>query len=143
MPPIEIAFHHERPINAQAVRELYTSVDWWPMRTTEEIAQVLENALAVGAWEGVQLVGFVRVISDQRFHAYIEDMVVHPDHQQRGIGKLLLTKLLDRLSHFETVTLFCHRFLLPFYEEFGFQAFPSQVVMHRRRSIPGDNERDH
>ena len=125
------------------MRELYTNVGWWPMRTTEEIAQVLENALAVGVWKENQLVGFARVVSDQRLHGYIEDVVVHPNYQKRGIGKLLLAELLDRLSHFETVTLFWHRPLLPFYEEYGFQDFPSQAVMHRRRNIPHDKESDH
>ena len=43
MTGVEIAFHHERPIDPQAVRELYTSVNWWPLRTPEEIAQA--NAL--------------------------------------------------------------------------------------------------
>jgi GNAT superfamily N-acetyltransferase len=138
MTGVEIAFHHERPIDPQAVRELYASVNWWPLRTPEEIAQVLQDALAVGAWEGDHLVGFARVVSDQRFHAYIDDVAVQPDHQRRGVGRLLLTKLLDGLQEVETVTLFCHQSLVPFYEEHGFRAFPSQMVMHRRRIVPRD-----
>ncbi len=63
MTGVEIAFHHERPIDPQAVRELYTSVDWWPLRTPEEIAQVLKDALAVGAW---------RVITWSALHALFQ-----------------------------------------------------------------------
>jgi hypothetical protein len=84
MPFAEIAFHHQRPIDPQAERALYTAVGWWPLRTQEEIAQVLGEALAVGAWEG--------------------------DH------------------------------LVPFYEEHGFRAFPSQMVMYRKRTIPCDSD---
>lgn len=140
MAGVEIAFHHERPIDPQAVRELYTSVDWWSLRTPEEIAQVLQDALAVGAWEGDHLVGFARVVSDQHFHAYIEDVAVQPDHQRRGLGRLLLTKLLAGLQGIETVTLFCHQSLVPFYEEHRFRAFPSQMVMHRKRIVPRDGD---
>ena len=140
MTEVEIAFHHERPIDPQAVRELYTRVDWWPLRTPEEIAQVLQDTLAVGVWEADHLVGFARVVSDQHFHAYIEDVAVKPEHQHKGLGRLLLQKLLTGLQDIETVTLFCHRSLIPFYEEHGFRAFPSQVVMHRKRIVPADGD---
>jgi GNAT superfamily N-acetyltransferase len=138
MSVVEIAFHHERPIDPQAVRALYTSVGWWPLRTQEELALVLKDALAVGAWEGDHLVGFARVVSDQHFRAFIEDVVVQPGHQRRGLGRLLLAKVLDALAQIETVTLFCQQSLVPFYEEHGFRAFPSQMVMHRKRVVPRD-----
>jgi ribosomal protein S18 acetylase RimI-like enzyme len=140
MASVEIAFHHERPIDPHAVRDLYTRVKWWPLRTTEEIAQVLPGALAVGAWEGEHLVGFARVISDQHFHAYIDDVVVQPELKRRGLGKLLLKTLLAEMQEIETVTLFCHPSLVPFYEEHGFRAFPSQVLMHRQRIVPQDGD---
>lgn len=101
---------------------------------------MLQGALAVGAWEGEHLVGFARVVSDQRFHAYIDDVAVQPDHQRRGLGRLLLTKLLAGLQEIETVTLFCHLSLVPFYEEQGFRAFPSQVLMHRQRIVPPEGD---
>jgi GNAT superfamily N-acetyltransferase len=140
MPFAEIAFHHQRPIDPQAVRALYTAVGWWPLRTQEEIAQVLGEALAVGAWEGDHLVGFARAVSDHHFRAFIEDVVVHPTYQRMGLGRLLLAKLLDALPHIETITLFCQPDLVPFYEEHGFRAFPSQMVMHRKRTIPCDSD---
>jgi len=136
MTAITIAFHHERPIDPRAVRELYTHVGWWPQRTPEKIARVLQDALAVGAWDGDQLVGFARAVSDGHFHAYIDDVAVRPDHQRKGLGSLLLTKLLDGLQEVETVTLFCQQSLVPFYEAHGFQAFPSQMVLHRAQPAP-------
>lgn len=138
MPGVEIAFYHERPIPSQEVHRLYTSVGWWPLRTQEEIAQMLKDALSVGAWEGDHLVGFARAVSDHHFRAFIEDVVVQPNYQRMGLGRLLLTKLLDALPQIETITLFCQPFLVPFYEEHGFRAFPSQMVMHRKRIVPCD-----
>jgi GNAT superfamily N-acetyltransferase len=134
-PSFEIEFHRERPINPRAVRDLYSSEGWWPERQEQEIARVLSSDLAVGAWEGNQLVGFARVVSDQHFHAYIEDVVVRPDRQQMGIGSLLLTRLIEALQHIETISLFCQPELLRFYEHQGFRASSSQRVMHRKRSV--------
>lgn len=127
---IDIFLHQERQIDPQAVRELYTSVEWWPERTRDQIAQVLASDIVVGAWDGEHLVGFARVISDHIFHAYIEDVMVHPNYQRQGIGQLLVSRLLEALPDIGTITLFCREKLVPFYETQGFRAFPSQVVMH-------------
>jgi ribosomal protein S18 acetylase RimI-like enzyme len=107
VPPYDILFQHERAIDPQAVKALYATVDWWPEREEADIARVLRADLAVGAWENTVVVGFARVVTDQHFRAFIEDVVVHPAYQQRGIGTLLLTKLLGALQHIETITVFC------------------------------------
>jgi hypothetical protein len=52
-----------------------------------------------------------------------------------GLGKTFDEKLLSGLQEIETVTLFCHHSLVPFYEEHGFRAFPSQTLMHRKLSV--------
>lgn len=134
MPPIDIALHQERAIDAKAVCELYQSVGWWPERKAEQIAFVLEQNIAIGAWDGACLIGFARVISDQCFHAYIDDVVVHPEYQSRGLGSLLVASLLDALYNVTTVTLFCAPGDVSFYERQGFRARTSQVVLHRKAS---------
>ena len=140
IPSVEVVSHHERPIDSQSIHVLYETAGWWPLRTQEEIAQMLSNALAVGAWQGNHLIGFARAVSDQHFRAFIEDVLVHPTYRQMGLGRLLLAKLLNALPHIETITLFCHPDLVPFYEEHGFRVFPSQMVMHREQIIPHDRD---
>jgi ribosomal protein S18 acetylase RimI-like enzyme len=130
VPPYEILFQHERAIDPQAVKTLYTTVGWWPERQEADIAHILRADLAVGAWAGTVLVGFARVVSDQHFRAFIEDVVVHPEYQRRGIGTLLLAKILDSLQQIETITLFCQPELTSFYEQQGFRASSSQQVLH-------------
>lgn len=133
---IEVCLSHERSLDAQAVCSLYTRVDWWPLRTEQEMACVLCNHLAVGAWDADRLIGFARVVSDGHFRAFIEDVVVHPSYQRMGIGRVLLTKLIEALPHIETITLFCEPDLVPFYTQQGFQVYPSQRVMHRKSTLP-------
>lgn len=126
-----ILFHTERQIDARQVRALYDQVDWWPNRQSEAIAQVLSQDIAVGAWAGDELVGFVRAVSDGEFHAYIEDVVVHPNYRRRGIARHMLTRLIEVLKHIETISLFCAPELVALYEQAGFRAGRRQVVMHR------------
>ena len=53
----------------------------------------------VGAWEDETLVGVCRVLSDDASILYVQDILVDPDHQRRGIGRALLENVLDRYSH--------------------------------------------
>ena len=57
-----------------------------------------------GTWAGVVVrddhgtaVGIGRVIGDGGCFFQIEDMAVHREHQRRGIGDAILTRLLERL----------------------------------------------
>ncbi len=129
--PFYIAFHFERPIDASAVRALYDLAEWWPNRQPAAIAQVLNHDLAIGVWDQEQLIAFARAVMDGSFRAYIEDLVVHPAYRRQGIAVAMLGRLLGALTHIETISLFCTADLLGLYEQLGFKAHRSQVVMHR------------
>ncbi len=133
-----IVAHTERRIPLEAVRHLYTAMQWWPERTLPTIAALLDTSVAVGAWHGDELVGFARAVTDEQVRAYMEDVAVLPDYQRQGIGEQLLWMLLDRLQHIETISLFCHHGLVPWYERVGFKARMSQTVMHRQGAFRGE-----
>lgn len=46
---IQILFHNERQIDPHSLRELYATLRWWPERSEQDIAEVLNNFPAVGA----------------------------------------------------------------------------------------------
>ena len=128
---VQIAFHAERPIEAHAVRTLYDLVNWWPHRQLDAITQMLERDLAIGVWDSDHLIGFARTVTDGSFRAYIEDVVMHPLYRRQGLARQMLTQLIDALGPIETISLFCAPELIGLYEQFGFGARRSQVVMHR------------
>jgi GNAT superfamily N-acetyltransferase len=130
---LSYTLHVDRPIFAHAVRHLYDLAGWWPQRSLDDIAFVLEQDCAAGAWRCDQLIGFARAVSDGRLRAYIEDVVVHPDHRRQGVGEQLLGCLLKRLNHIETISLFCAPELASWYERQGFRLHRSQHVLHRSR----------
>ena len=70
-----ISFHTEREIPALKLKRLYDSEPWWPERSIEDLRLMLNRYPAVGAWNGEELVGFARAVTDSRFRAYIEDDV--------------------------------------------------------------------
>ncbi|MFP9131164.1 GNAT family N-acetyltransferase [Niallia sp. BSM11] len=111
---------------------LYKDVGWWEERSEQDIAEMLNKVPSVGAWKDDNLIGFVRAVSDGKFRAYIEDVVIHSSFQKNGIGKKMLVKMVDELSNIDVISLFCEDHLIPFYEKSNFRYSKSQFVMHRK-----------
>ena len=47
--------------------------------------------------EGDLPVAMGRVVGDGAFYFYVQDVVVHPDHQGRGLGRAVLHRLRDQV----------------------------------------------
>ena len=131
--PIEITDDRAR-VDVRQLLELYKTA-WWALeRSAGDVGRALEYSHPViTAWDGPQLVGFTRVISDRTYRATIWDVIVRPSHQGRGVGERLMQSVLDHpdlktVSAFLLLTKDKHSF----YERFGFRSEPNQAMMLRR-----------
>lgn len=75
--------------------ELYESVGW---RAYTQNLPALEHATkhstaVLSAYDGNQLVGLARVLTDETTILYLQDILVHPKLQRQGIGKNLIHKV--------------------------------------------------
>jgi len=132
-PEIVFLGHEERPIDIAALLRLYESTPWARGRDPAGVAASLSPSIAVGAWEGDRLVGFARALSDGRYRAYVEDVVVDPVYRGQQIGERMVAALVSCLEDVHTVSLFCEPERVAFYERNGFSARRKQVMMHRNR----------
>lgn len=132
---IEIQYksYAEKAIKARDLMKLYSEVNWWPERSEMDIDGMLKSSIFVGAWSGEQLIGFARAVSDGKFRAYIEDVVIHKEFRREGVGKRIVERLLEEISEIDIVSLFCEKELIPFYEYNQFKISKSQYVMHRKK----------
>lgn len=108
-----------------------SSIDWWRLanimaeahlfdRKPFDIARAFHGSYAVVfAFKGDMLVGAARATSDGVFYATVFDVVVAPDHQGQGVGRLILEGLLEQLP-FDRVYLTATAGNEPFYAKFGF-----------------------
>lgn len=129
---VEILSYIKRPIKANELMKLYCYVGWWEERKEQDIDKMLKQEVSVGAWKGDELIGFARAVSDGKFRAYIEDVVIHKEFQKLGIGTKLVSVLLEELSHIDVISLFCEEHLIPFYEKIDFRNSKSQFIMHKK-----------
>ena len=57
------------------------------------------SSYVCAVWEENTLVALVRCISDDASIMYLQDVLVRPQYQKQGIGRILVQKSLDRYSH--------------------------------------------
>ena len=90
-----------RTYNEQEILPLYTSVGWTAYTDAPDtLRQGFEHSLlTLAAYENGQLVGLIRTVGDGYTIVFVQDILVFPEHQRRGIGTALLQAVLDRFSH--------------------------------------------
>ncbi len=80
------------------ILQLYSSVGWTAYTTSPEtLRKGFENSLlTLAACEGDTLLGIIRVVGDGHTIVFIQDILVFPQYQRRGIGSALLQAILDK-----------------------------------------------
>ena len=110
--------------NEQEILNLYSSVGWTAY--TDDPASLkagLENSLlTLGAYEGDTLLGVIRTVGDGQTIVYIQDILVLPEYQRRGIGTALVQAVLERFRKVRQIMLTTDNTLktIAFYESLGF-----------------------
>ena len=113
---------------------LYRSAGWWPEFEADTflVARMIAGSHCfLTAMDGQRLVGMGRVISDRANDAYIQDVTVHPDCRNQGIGAGLLNELLARIKSdgLPWIGLIAERNTFPFYVQLGFEKMPDSTPM--------------
>lgn len=80
---------------------LYESVGWTSYTSDPDrlVAAVRGSSHVVTARREERLVGLARAVSDDSTIAYIQDILVRPDQQGRGVGRQLVQAILERYAH--------------------------------------------
>lgn len=78
------------------IESLYNSVGWTSyLRRPGLLEESYARSLAVlAAYDGTRLVGVIRAVGDGASILYIQDLLIHPDFQRRGIGSRLMKEML-------------------------------------------------
>jgi len=120
---IELRTGDDLPLDS--LLALYDSVGWAAYtRDPAGLQTALRNSTyVVTAWHEGQLVGLARALSDDVSIVYIQDILVHPEFQRGGVGRALLTRLLERFAHVRSAVLLtdADERQLRFYASLGFK----------------------
>ncbi|MCH5347817.1 MAG: GNAT family N-acetyltransferase [Oscillospiraceae bacterium] len=82
------------------ILNLYSSVGWTNYTDKPEmLKKAYENSLlTLGAYDGDKLVGVIRTVGDGFSIVVVQDILVFPEYQRKGIGTQLLREIMERFS---------------------------------------------
>jgi GNAT superfamily N-acetyltransferase len=124
----------ERTPTVQEYLTLRRAINW-KIVDEEACRKGLQGSLyCVCAELNYELIGMARVIGDSGLYFYIQDVIVLPKYQKKGIGILLMKKVMNFLdnnvSPRTVVGLMASKGKEQFYEKFGFTKRPSERRGH-------------
>nr|YP_009314042.1 Hypothetical protein ycf52 [Izziella formosana]SCW22296.1 Hypothetical protein ycf52 [Izziella formosana] len=130
---IDIYLSTNKDVNLYDLEKLCDSVGW-VRRPFRKVRTAIEHSfLTVSLFHTSDnhqhLIGFARATSDHAFNATIWDVVVHPEFQGKGLGKILMNQVIKhlRVADITTITLFADPQVIAFYKHLGFITDPDGV----------------
>ena len=110
------------------------SVGWKKSPNSQKLWEILDNSkfkvlATVNLGNELKVVGFITALSDKVLTVYISLLEVLPEFQKMGIGKVLMSKMLELTRDFYMVDLVCDENLSDFYAKFGMK---EQIAMTKR-----------
>lgn len=107
----------------------------WKKLLPEQAKKALANSLyVVAAYDEEQLVGMGRIVGDGAVICYVQDLIVVPDYQRKGVGSMVLNALISFVDHLRMeqsemmLCLMCAKGREGFYEANGFIARPNGLL---------------
>jgi ribosomal protein S18 acetylase RimI-like enzyme len=115
------------PFNEAEISALYASVGWTAY--TADLPALARgyarSLLVLGAYENGELLGIIRCVGDGETIVWIQDILVFPSHQRKGVGRALVRAVLDRYPRVRQIELATDD--VPetnaFYKSLGFRRF--------------------
>ena len=111
--------------NEAEILQLYQSVGWVAYTDHPEVLKKgFENSLlTLAAYKGDQLLGIIRTVGDGHTIVFVQDILVFPEHQRKGIGTALLKAILDRYNYVRQIELATDNTpkTISFYKSMGFR----------------------
>ena len=89
------------------ILSLYSAVGWTAY-TDHPVAlkRGFENSLlTLAAYEEDRLLGLIRTVGDGETVVFIQDLLVFPERQRKGVGSALIRAVLERFSHVRQIQL--------------------------------------
>ena len=118
---MNIAISLNDSISNEEVVALYKANQWSSAEKPDQLTKALRNShsLVTARLEG-QLVGIGNAISDGHLVVYYPHLLVLPEHQGKGIGRLMMAALAKKYSGFHQQMLTADGDSIGFYERFGY-----------------------
>lgn len=127
---MKIEISEKRQIAKDKILYLYKQNKWSSADKPDDLIKALENSHAlISAWDGDKLVGLANSISDGYLVVYYPHLLVLPEYQGKGIGRMIMNKFQEKYSGFHQQILVADGKAIDFYSKCGFEKAGSCIPM--------------
>lgn len=115
---------------AKEYNALRASADWGLFEDGFIEKSISNSLYCLCVFDDTKIIGMVRVVGDNGLCFYIQDLIILPEYQHKGIGSQLIQKVLayikSHASHSSVIALLSSYGKEAFYEKFGFVKRPNE-----------------
>ena len=125
----QVVFAINAKVSSRQLNWLFS--ESWPHHQERDFRALLRrNLLAVCAYDGSQLIGFVNVAWDGGAHAFLLDTTIHPEWRRRGIGRELVERATAAVRErgLQWLHVDYEPHLEPFYARCGFRSTAAGLI---------------
>lgn len=125
--------YFENKLDVQTYFDLRTSVEWINFSPEQTQIALKNSVLDIVAYDQEKAVGMGRIVGDGAIYCYVQDVVIHPNYQGKGIGSTILNKLIEKVAqNLEdgermSLGLVAAQGKESFYRKFGFKDLPHEA----------------
>lgn len=114
-------YQYEKNIDKMQLVNLFGSVGWKTAEYPNRLYLAIKNSdYVMTVWEKEKLIGLISAISDGYINVFITYLLVHPDYQKRGLGKIMMQDFLKKFDGFGRRILTTELDKEEFYKKSGF-----------------------
>ncbi|MCF7936349.1 MAG: GNAT family N-acetyltransferase [Synergistales bacterium] len=135
MPTSDYNFYDSKyAVRPEDIQRLYRFTHWGRSRSPDAIRTMLDNSsLCFSVHHRRTVVAFCRLITDFVFRASLWDILVHPDHQGKGLGTALIDYALEHPAVRDIPLIITYTGdLSPFLARQGFESTEGAMMLLRR-----------
>ena len=127
---VNLRYSSLKDLPSEQVQALYDSVQWsaYTKDMPKLIRAIEKSQIVITAWNGEELAGLIRCLTDFETIAYIQDILVKPVWRKQGIGDELMRQTLAKLTGIRQIVLMTEdgeavKGLHAWYQSHGFQPY--------------------
>jgi len=118
---MDIKISETRDIEIEEIIALYKANGWSSAEKPTDLYNALLNSHSlITAWDGNKLIGLGNAISDGYLVVYYPHLLVYPNYQGKGIGKMIVEKMQEKYGDFHMQMLTADGKAVDFYQKAGF-----------------------
>ena len=119
---MSIEIKETKDVKQEDIIAIYRANHWSSAEKPDQLYQALLNSHSfITAWDGDRLIGLGNALSDGHLVVYYPHLLIHPNYQGQGVGKMIMAKFQEKYGSFHQQILVADGKAIDFYSKCGFE----------------------